>query len=128
MVITEDHIAKIVKDSLAPLRKDVGYINKNVREIKTHLGTLNNRVGKSETNVRDLQETVRHRVNDCPHSETITVLKENLLTGSALKQYITDQKYEDLQTSAQNMKRFEVVIIGVGVIVTLLNLLINIYI
>jgi hypothetical protein len=125
--MNEENIARIIKDSLLPLRKDVGFINKNVREIKTHLGKLNGRVGTAETKIRDLQETVRHRVNDCPHSETIAVLKENLLTGTALKKYITEQRDDDLKTSGHKMKRFEIVIIGAALFVSIATLLINIY-
>jgi phage-related tail protein len=127
IIMTQEQVKEIIKEIIVPIRKDIGFINRNTRDIKKHLETLNSRVGKAENNVRNLQEEVRHQADSCPHGETITILKENLLTGTALKKYITEQRDDDLKTSGHKMKRFEIVIIGAALFVSIATLLINIY-
>ncbi len=104
---------------LEPMQETIG-------RIETKLDTINGSVVDTEKRVRDLEEKTRTKKLDCPYSEDIQILTENLLTTSALKEFIKTENTKNIEESNLKANSMKWIIGIIAVLFTIISILVNV--
>ncbi len=122
---TMKHYAENIRVNL---QKDLSFIKDTSTRTEKKVDTINGNVKDNKDRIRDLEEKNRAKYLECPNRETIDTLKENLLTSTALKKFIKEEKDREIQDNKAKEAKTRWIVAAIGVIFTILNVSINILI